>query len=299
MGSLEDQIQQLKQSRHAVILAHNYQVGEVQDVADFVGDSLELTLKAKSTDAEVIVFCGVKFMAETAALLCPDKTVLMPDAGAGCPMANMVNAQQVRDFHAKYPGAAVVTYVNSNADVKAESDICCTSANAVKIVNSLPEDEIIFLPDQHLGAWVQKQTTKTIHIWKGFCPTHQLFVPERILELKAQNPGSVFLAHPECSPAILALADAVASTSGMSAYARDHAGPFIIGTEVGMLYRLQKENPDKLFIPASESAVCPNMKKTTLEKVLWSLQDMKTVVTVPAEIRERAHQSIERMLAVR
>ena len=299
MESLNSQIQFLKQSRHAVILAHNYQVPEVQDVADFVGDSLELTQKAQQTDAEVIVFCGVRFMAETAATLCPDKVVLMPDEHAGCPMANMITAEQVRTLRAQYPGAAVVTYVNSNADVKAESDICCTSANAVRIVNSLPNDEIIFIPDQHLGDWVKSQTTKTMHIWKGFCPTHQKFLPERILELKAQNPGAVFLAHPECNSSILELADAVASTSGMSAFARDHAGPFIVGTEMGMVYKLQHDNTGKIFIPASEAAVCPNMKRTTLEKVLWSLQDMKTVITVPPEVRARALGSIERMLALR
>ena len=292
-------IQLLKNERRAVILAHNYQPAEIQDIADFVGDSLELSQQAAGTKAEVIVFCGVHFMAETAFILSPQKTVLLPDPHAGCLMADMITAAKLREKKREFPGIPVVCYVNSSAEVKAESDICCTSSNAVKVVESLPQQEIIFVPDKYLGQWVASQTGKKLHLWPGFCPTHARILPQHILELKEKYPRAKVVVHPECRPEVDALADAVLSTGGMMRYARQtDAQQMIIGTEMGIIHRLQKENPGKEFIPVCPQAVCPNMKLTTLEKVLWCLQDMQPRVRVPEDIRLRARSSVERMLKV-
>jgi quinolinate synthase len=296
-----DKIAELKKERKAVILAHNYQIPEVQDVADFVGDSLELSIKASRTDAEVIVFCGVHFMAETAKILSPRKTVLLPDKNAGCPMADMITAEQLRNLKAEHPGAKVLCYVNTSAEVKAECDLCCTSANAVRMVEEVLKDarEIIFVPDQYLAAFVTRKTGREFITWKGFCPTHARILPEHIEAARARHPGAAVMVHPECRPEVAALADIVVSTGGMSRFAKETpAKEIIVGTEPGIVHRLKKENPDKIFHPISESIACPNMKKTTLEKVLWSLEDMTHRIEVPEEIANRARRSIETMLNV-
>ena len=297
---VREKINRLRQERHAVILAHNYQLGEVQDIADFVGDSLDLSQKAAATDAEVIVFCGVHFMAETAAILCPDRTVLLPDPGASCPMANMITADRLRERKKELPGRPVVCYINSSAEVKAESDICCTSANGVKVVESIEAPEIIFVPDQYLGHYIStKVRNKKLVLWPGFCPTHLRIQPEDIRRLKEKYPLAKAMAHPECHPAVIALADEVLSTSGMIRYAaQTDAREIIVGTEVGLIHRLKKENPKKVFIPASEQAVCPNMKKITMEKVLWSLESMSPRINVAEPVRIKAKQAVDRMLAV-
>lgn len=298
-SSLEEKILKLKKERNAIILAHNYQLGEVQDIADFVGDSLQLSQNAAATSAEVIVFCGVHFMAETAAILCPDMTVLLPDTHAGCPMANMINAEKLRKRKQELPGATVVCYVNTTAEVKAESDICCTSSNALKIVESLDSDEILFIPDQYLGHYVSTQTDKKMVFWPGYCPTHIRILPQHIIRLKQEYPHAKVLVHPECRPEVIALADEVLSTGGMCRYAgRDDVNKMIIGTELGIIHRLKKENPDKIFIPVSEQAICPNMKLITLEKVLWSLEEMTPQVTVPEPIRIKAKAAVDRMLEI-
>jgi quinolinate synthase len=292
-------IAELRKKRGAIILAHNYQLGEVQDVADFVGDSLELSQKAARTDAAVIVFCGVHFMAETAAILCPDKTVLLPDVNAGCPMANMITAERLREKKREHPQAAVVCYINSSAEVKAEADICCTSANAVSIVESLDAQEIMFVPDQYLGHYVSSQTGKKMILWPGFCPTHVRITPERIRELRQEYPRARLVVHPECRPEVIALADEALGTGGMRRYAqRDDVREMIVGTEIGMVHRLKKENPGKRFIPVSEQAICPNMKLITLEKVLWSLQEMSPEVKVDEQIRRGALAAVNKMLEI-
>jgi len=294
---LAEQIQHLKQERHAVLLVHNYQRGEVQDIADFVGDSLELSQKAAGTDADVIVFCGVHFMAETAAILCPDRTVLLPDINAGCPMADMITAERLREKKKAFPEAAAVCYVNSSAEVKAESDVCCTSANAVKVVESVDSEEILFVPDQYLGDYVSTRTAKKMHLWPGYCPTHVKIRREDILARKQEHPQAKALVHPECRPEVVELADEVFSTSGMCRFCREtDAEEIIVGTEVGIIHRLKKENPDKRFIPSSERAGCPNMKLITLEKVLWSLKEMAPRVTVPEPVRGGALRAVDRML---
>jgi quinolinate synthase len=296
---LKEQILKLKRERNAVILSHNYQRGEVQDIADFVGDSLELSQKAAKTDADVIVFCGVHFMAETAAILNPGKTVLLPDASAGCPMANMITAEQLRQQKQKMPNATVVTYINSTAAVKAESDYCCTSANGVKIVGSIDNAEIIFVPDQYLGAFIAKRTGKTLTLWPGYCPTHVRIIPEDIVNRKQEHPKAKVVVHPECRPDVIALADEALSTSGMIRYAaRADVKELIVGTEVELMHRLNKENPEKQFYAASKKAICPNMKKITLDKIAESLETMTPTVTVPEEIRARAKAAVERMLAI-
>lgn len=296
---LTGKIMKLKKERNAVILAHNYQLGEVQDIADFVGDSLDLSQRAAKTDARVIVFCGVHFMAETASILCPDKMVLLPDEHAGCPMANMITAPQLRDRKNEYPKAPVVCYVNSSAAVKAESDICCTSANAIGVVESLNADEIIFVPDQYLGHYVSTKTSKKMILWPGFCPTHARIMPENIIKLRHQFPEARVVVHPECRPDVIALADEVLSTSGMIKFAgREDVHEVIVGTELGIIHRLNKENPGKKFIPVSEQAICPNMKLITLEKVLWSLEEMGPKVKVPEKVRIKAKAAVDRMLAV-
>jgi quinolinate synthase len=296
-AELVEKISALKKKRNAVILVHNYQLGEVQDIADFVGDSLELSQNAAKTAADVIVFCGVHFMAETASILCPDKVVLLPDINAGCPMANMITAESLRAKKKEHPHAVVVCYINSSAAVKAESDICCTSANAVQIVRMLDTQEILFVPDQYLGHYVSARTGRKMILWPGFCPTHVRIRAEGIKELRQEYPQAKVVVHPECRPDVIALADEVASTSGMCRYAqRDEVKEMVVGTEVGIIHRLRKENPGKRFIPVSEQAICPNMKLITLEKVLWSLEEMSPEVKVPDEIRVRAIAAVDRML---
>ena len=294
------EIARLKAERKAIILAHNYQRPEVQDIADYVGDSLELSIKASQlTGVEVVVFCSVDFMAETAKLLAPDKLVLHPDPAAGCPMAEMVTPERLRELKAQYPGVPVVCYVNTSAAVKAECDIACTSANAVKIVNNLESDTILFVPDRCLGAWVQQHTAKKLILWPGYCPTHNRILPEHIRAMQAKYPGALVMAHPECPMPVLDLADIVASTSGMLRQAHDNpATTFIVATEEGLLHRLRRENPEKTFHHVAGVALCPNMKKITLEKVLWALQDLQYPVEIPADIAARAKRSIERMLEV-
>ncbi|QAT16302.1 quinolinate synthase [Candidatus Velamenicoccus archaeovorus] len=290
-------IDRLRKERNAVILAHNYQLPEVQDIADHCGDSLELSRIAAKSDKRVIVFCGVYFMAETASILCPDKTILIPDPMAGCPMANMIDAEDVRQLKARHPKAIVVGYVNTPADVKAELDICCTSTNAVDIISKLKNEEIIFVPDKYLADYVSKKTNKRLIAWEGYCPTHVKILPEDIIKKVRQHPGAKVMVHPECRPEVVELADEVLSTGKMCAFAKkSSAKEFIVGTEAGMIHRLQKDNPDKKFYPASENAVCPNMKRTTLEKVLWSLEENKTVVSVSDDIRRRARRAIDKMV---
>jgi quinolinate synthase len=294
-----DKINVLKKHHQAVILVHNYQLGEVQEIADFVGDSLELSQKAARTEARVIVFCGVHFMAETASILSPDKKVLFPDLQAGCPMADMITAPQLVVKKKELPGVPVVCYVNSTAEVKAESDVCCTSANAVKVVNSLNSHEVLFVPDQYLGHYVATRTDKKIHYWPGYCPTHARIRPEDIIRAKTEYPEALVIVHPECRPETQALADQVLSTGGMARFVLSSpAQQVIVGTEVGFIYRLRKENPGKKFIPVSEQAVCPRMKLITLEKVLWSLEEMSPVVKVPENIRLRALKAVNRMLEI-
>jgi len=296
---LTERILRLKQERNAVILAHNYQLGEVQDIADFVGDSLELSRNAAKTKAEVIVFCGVHFMAETASILCPDMTVLLPDMHAGCPMANMITAARLRQKKRELPDATVVCYINSTAEVKAESEVCCTSANGVKVIESLDSDEILFVPDQYLGHYISTKTGKKMNLWPGYCPTHVRIQPQDIIRLKQEYPQAKAVVHPECRPEVIALADEVLSTGGMVRYAgREDVSEMIVGTELGIIYRLRKENPGKKFIPVSEQAVCPNMKLITLEKVLWSLEEMRPQVKVPESIRLKAKAAVDKMLAI-
>jgi quinolinate synthase len=298
-AELIERIGDLKEQRQAVILAHNYQAGEVQDIADFVGDSLDLSQTAARTEAKVIVFCGVHFMAETASILSPDKTVLLPDINAGCPMANMVIASQLRDKERELAHVSTVCYVNSSAEVKAESDICCTSANAVRVVESLDSDEILFVPDQYLGHYVSTKTDKKLTLWPGYCPTHVRIIPEDIVKLRQGYPQAKVIVHPECRPEVINLADEVLSTSGMIGFARrTDAEVIIVGTEIGILHRLRKETPAKRFLPASERAVCPNMKKINLEKILWSLEELSPEVKVPEEIRLKAKLAVDRMLAI-
>lgn len=289
----------LLKERNGILLAHNYMRDEVQEIADITGDSLGLSMEAARTDADVIVFCGVHFMAESAAILSPQKTVLLPRLDAGCPMADMVTVEGLEQMKREHPGVPVVTYVNSTAAVKAVSDICCTSANAQKVVNSLPDQEIIFAPDRNLGSYVARFTNKKIHLWDGYCPTHERLRADEVKALKVVHPEALFICHPECAPEIVALADHVCSTSGMYEYCKKNpARKYIIGTEAGILYRLRKDNPDKEFILAGKGLVCPNMKLTSLEDILSALQTMAPVVTVPEEIRVKAKLALDRMLAI-
>ena len=292
---------ELKQRRRAVILAHNYQRPEVQDAADFVGDSLELSRKASQTDAAVILFCGVHFMAETAAVLCPGRKVVIPDANAGCPMANMVTPRELLDMKRSHPDAIVVAYVNTTAAVKAECDICCTSANAAQVLKSLGRGrEIIFIPDRNLADYAGRQSGVSVIAWPGYCPTHARIMPDDILKMRAEHPNAKVIAHPECRREVLEIADKVAGTSGMLRFCAESDAPeFILATEPGLLHRLQKENPGKRFFPAAERADCPNMKLNTLEKMVWALEDMTPEVTVPADVADRARRAIGRMLEVR
>lgn len=289
----------LKKDRNAVIIAHNYQLPEIQDLADYTGDSLELSMIAAKTDAKVIVFCGVQFMGETAAILSPDKTVLLPVLEAGCTLAEFADASEIRKMKKKHPDAVVVTYVNSSAEVKAESDICCTSANAVEIVKAIgPAKEIIFAPDYNLGHYAAKVTKRELILWDGCCPTHALLSPFAIAKARKQWPKAIVMMHPECKPETLELADFVGSTSGMLRYAKQQpAGTeFIVGTEVGLMHRLQKENPEKIFRAASEFLICPMMKMISVKDVRDSLAKMKHVVTVPEKIRTKAVAAVQAML---
>jgi len=294
------EILNLKRKRDAVILAHNYQIGEVQDIADYTGDSLGLSLQASKTRAQVILFCGVGFMAETAAIICPDKVVLMPDENAGCPMANMITVRQLREMKKRYPEARVVCYVNTTAAIKAESDICCTSANAVKVVSSIPKEiPIIFVPDKSLGDYVARQCGREMLLWNGYCPTHHRILARHIIAMRREHPQAVVMVHPECTADVIELADQALSTGGMRRYAREtDARELVVGTEVGLLHSLRKDNPQKTFYPASDMADCPNMKLNTLEKMLWALEDMVYQVRVPENIRVRASKAIERMLSL-
>lgn len=297
---IAQKIEKLKNERNAVILAHNYQLPEIQDIADFAGDSLELSRKAAETEADVIVFCGVKFMAETAKILSPAKTVLLPDTGAGCPMADMITVDQLREFKAQYPGRPVVAYVNTNADVKAESDICCTSANAIRVVESIDADEVLFVPDKCLGAHVARHTNKKVILYSGYCPTHHRILAKDVEKTKAEHPDAVVIAHPESTQDVLELADAIESTSGMVRYAKEHPeiNKFIVCTERGLIHQLEKSRPDATFINPNTVNICPNMKKITLEKLLWGLEDMKYPVELDSDTIEKARNAIERMIAI-
>ena len=296
--NLTEEIERLKRERNAVVLAHNYQLPDVQDVADFTGDSLELSRKATSIDASTIVFCGVHFMAETAAILNPDKLVLLPDPRSGCPMADMITAAQLREFKAAHPNAKVVCYVNSTAEVKAESDCCCTSGNAVEIVRRYADEDVIFVPDQHLGSVVEETLGRKLILWPGYCPTHARINPKDVQDLKTAHPGAVVVAHPECPKPVRMLADQVLSTGQMCSFvAQSPAKEFIVATEEGLLHRLKRENPSKTFHRASPFAVCPNMKRNTLEKVFFCLRDMAPSVSVDPSIAAKARRSIEQMLA--
>ncbi len=299
---LTEEIKSLKEQRRAIILSHVYQRPEIQEVADFVGDSLELSRRAAETDAEVIVFCGVHFMAESAFILSPDKIVLLPEQQAGCPMADMVDAASLKARKEKMPGAVVVCYVNTSAEVKAESDLACTSANAVKVINSIPQDKpILFIPDKNLGDYVAKKSGRNnITVWEGYCTTHERLSRNEVIAAKKEHPAAEVLVHPECRPDIVELADAVASTTGMLRYAGESAAnEFIVCTEKGILHQFHKRYPDKKFYPASDKLVCPNMKATTLDKVHRSLVTMEPQITVAPEIRERALNCLERMLAIK
>jgi len=300
MNSIEEQILFWKQKRNAVILAHNYQPGPIQDIADFVGDSLGLSIQASKTEADVIVFCGVLFMAETAAILSPEKTVLLPDITAGCPMADMITARQLEELRRKHPDALVVCYVNSSAEVKALSDYCCTSSNAVPLVSRLPSERpILFVPDQHLGQFTAERTGRSLILWPGYCPTHLRITAEEIRAARRKYPGALVLAHPECGPEVRRLADELLSTGGMIRFAgQSRAESFLIATEEGILHTLRKKYPEKTFAAVSEFAVCPNMKKITLEKVLWSLQEMQVRVEVPESTAQKARKALERMMEI-
>jgi quinolinate synthase len=278
-------------------LAHNYQPPEIQDLADLCGDSLELSIKASQTDADVIVFCGVQFMAETASILCPDKTVLLPQPDAGCPMADMVTPEQLKEKLTELPEMPVVTYVNSTAAVKALSTICCTSANAVEVVNSLPEKELLMIPDRNLAQYTASRTNKKIHLWDGFCPFHNNLTVEALENAKTAHPGAEIMIHPECPPEVVALADTVQSTSGMLRYARQSANTeFIVATEIGMLYPLKKMLPHKNFYPASEKMICPDMKKIHANDIITSLENRTGQVKVPEEIRQPALKAVQKMI---
>lgn len=294
---IAEKIRRLAGEKNAIILAHNYQRPEIQEIADMTGDSLELSIRAARTDADVIVFCGVHFMAETASIVSPDKAVILPQEDAGCPMADMITVEALEARLKELGEIPVVTYVNSSAAVKACSTICCTSANVVAVVNSLSEDELLMTPDRNLACYAASKTDKKIHHWDGYCPVHDRLSPQDVLSAKETHPEALFMAHPECRPEVLALADAVLSTSGMLKFAQDSdADALIVGTEEGLLYPLRQRAPDKQFFPASEDMICEEMKKTTLADVLRALETMTHEVRVPREIREKAVRAVDRML---
>jgi len=299
LKQLKEEIAELKQELRAIIIAHNYQRPEVQDIADFVGDSLELSRQCTEVNAQTIVFCGVHFMAETAAILNPDRTVLLSEGSAGCPLADMISIDALREWKQRYPGASVVCYVNSSAEIKAESNICCTSANGVRVVDSVANDDVLFVPDQNLGHYVSTQTKKRLILYPGFCYVHHRLKPAQVKLAKRLHPEAQVLVHPECTPEVIALADAALSTSQMLRYAK--ASPnnsFIIGTEEGMLHRLRQENPDKSFYLISNGQICTDMKKTTLETLAQTMRFRENIVTVPEEVRLKAKQAVDRMLAI-
>jgi len=294
------QIEKLKAQRGAVILAHNYQPGEIQDLADFTGDSLGLSIQASETDADVIVFCGVRFMAETAAILSPEKTVLLPEKSAGCPMADMINAEQLRRLKKENPDALVVCYVNSTAEVKAESDYCCTSANAVEVVQSLPEDKrILFVPDQHLGQFAAEKTGRKLVLWPGYCTTHVLITTDDVRSAREKYPDAIVMAHPECNEPVKELSDELLSTGQMLKFAAKNRGKrFIIATENGIIHTLKKQNPESEFFPVTERAICPNMKKISLDKIISSLQEMQFKIKVPESISIKAKKALDKMVEI-
>jgi quinolinate synthase len=300
--NLINEIQRLKEEKKALLLAHNYQRPEVQDTADYLGDSIELCRKAMDEkDADILVFSAVDFMAESAAILNPDKKVLLPSLGARCPMAHMLTAEQVRLWKKKNPEAPVVLYVNTLAEAKAECDICCTSANAVKVVNSLDEDTVLFGPDANLAWYVQQKTGKKIIPIpsRGYCPTHILFTKGDIQLLREKHPNAVVMVHPECIPEVQLSADFVGSTSQMCRYAREaSATKYVVGTEIGLIHRLEKENPKKVFIPLYDGAICPNMKMNTLERIFLSLKEEEYVITIPESIARKARKALEKMLSL-
>ncbi len=321
---IKDEISELKKKRRAIILAHNYQRDEVQEIADFVGDSLELSRTASTIDCDVIIFAGVNFMAESASILSPDKTVLLTEINAGCPMADMIRVDSprkeiksfpgfynppafifpiefsLRDIKAQYPNVPVVAYVNTTADIKAESYICCTSANIVKVIESLPVETVISVPDRNLSMWAKRNTKKNIIAWDGYCHVHERAKPEDVINAKKEHPNALFIAHPECRLDVLEMADHVTSTSGMLRFAKSSsAKEFIIGTELGLMYRLRKENPDKEFFPLRKDMICPNMKMTTLKSILRALKENTYLVKVPDQIRIPAKKSLDRMLDVK
>ena len=297
MKKMKEKIRQLLKEKKAIMLAHNYQPPEIQDLADLCGDSLELSIKAAQTDAKVILFCGVHFMAETASILSPDKTVLLPVKNAGCPMADMVTTGQLKAKLDKLPPMPVVTYVNSSASVKALSTICCTSANAIDVVESLREDELLMLPDRNLAMYTSLNTKKKIHLWEGYCPVHDMLTAKAGIKVKEKYPEAVFMAHPECRPEVLELADVVTSTSGMIRYAGEsEKKSFIVGTEVGLIYALKTANPGKKFYPASAGMECIDMKRIAIEDVARSLEFMEGEVKVPENIRQPALTAVQRMI---
>jgi len=297
--SQQQEVREWLARREAILLAHNYQPGEIQDIADFTGDSLALSITASQTPAKIIVFAGVHFMAETAAILCPDKAVLLPRLDVGCYMADTITPESLLARKAELPGVPVVTYVNSSAAVKAESDICCTSANAVKVVNSLPGSRVLMVPDKNLARYTARHTEKEVLTWAGCCNIHDALTAQEVLDTKAAHPQAVFVAHPECRPEVLDLADAIRSTTGMLEFARRaEVREFIIGTEMGLLHTLRKENPDKSFFPPSPNLICPDMKRITLADLIAALQEKRHRVTLPEDMRQRALLAVERMLAV-
>jgi len=292
-------IKKLAREKNAILLAHNYQIPEVQDIADLTGDSLALSIQASKTDADIIIFCGVHFMAEAASIVCPDKKVIIPVKEAGCAMADMLTADQLREMKARYPGLPVVTYVNSSAKVKAESDICCTSANAIQVVKWTGAREVIMTPDRNLAAWVRRHTDQVIHAWDGYCPIHDELSVQEVKKAMAEHPDALLMAHPECTEKILELADVVRSTSGMLDYARSSdATEFVVATENGLLHTLHKQNPGKKFYAASPGMICQDMKKTGLEEIAAALDNEAPVVKVPEDIRVKAYEAVERMLEV-
>lgn len=294
---MQTEIKALAKKRNAIILAHNYQPPEIQDLADLCGDSLELSRKAAQTDAQVIVFCGVHFMAETASILSPHKKVLLPRLDAGCLMADMITAEALQIKIDSLPPMPVVTYVNSTADVKALSTVCCTSANVVQVVNSLDADEMLLTPDRNLAMYAASKTGKKIHVWEGYCPTHEWLTVQDVSLARKAHPGAVFLAHPECRPEVVEMADVVASTSGMLRHvAQAKEQEFIVGTEMGILHPMQKVAPDKTLYPASKKMSCKNMKKISMEDVLHSLKEMSGEVKVPEEIRIPALKAVQAMI---
>jgi len=298
-SEIKERIERLKKDRGAVILAHNYQIGDVQDVADFVGDSLQLSQEAAKLESDLIVFCGVHFMAETAVILSPEKTVLMPDLEAGCPMADMITASELREWKRQYPGSKVVCYVNTSAAVKAECDICCTSSNAIQVVEAVEGDVILFAPDKNLAAYVARFTEKKIIPWDGYCYVHNNILLRHVKEKKEQFPQAEVWVHPECRPEVIDIADKVLSTGKMVKEAKvTKKTDVLVGTESGIIYRMKKENPGKNFHPIKELAHCSNMKKIDLRKVLVSLEEGKYKVDVPPEISRKAKGAIEKMVSL-